>query len=135
MPSTGLAATWTLEVVITFGLMFVIVAVASDDRSVPGFGGIAIGLAVAMGALAGGPFSGGSMNPARSLGPALVTGEWTAHWVYWSAPIVGAALGALAYEVLRKTARWTGEVELTRPPAIKEQDEETGRGKTAPPTR
>lgn len=101
--SVGVASAWVIELAITFSLMFVIAAVATDDRAAPGFAGLAIGLAVTMGALAGGPFSGGSMNPARSLGPAVVTGEWTAHLVYWSAPFVGAALGALAYEVVRPT--------------------------------
>ena len=101
LPTISLTGAWVIEVVITFSLMYVIVSVATDHRSVPGFAGIAIGLAVSMGALAGGPFTGGSMNPARSFGPALITGTWTAHWIYWTAPFVGATLGALAYEVVR----------------------------------
>ena len=43
------------------------------------------------------------MNPARSFGPVLVSGVWTAHWIYWVGPIVGASLGALAYELVRRS--------------------------------
>ena len=49
----------------------------------------------------GGPISGASMNPARSLGPALVAGVWSYYWIYWIGPILGATLGALAYEMIR----------------------------------
>ncbi|NNF12034.1 MAG: aquaporin [Gemmatimonadetes bacterium] len=116
VPSNGLALAWTIEVIITFSLMFVIASVATDDRSVPGFAGVAIGMAVSMGALAGGPFSGGSMNPARSLGPALVTGTWTDHWVYWTAPFIGAVLGAAAYEIVRVAGtRPAAEPDIPRP--------------------
>jgi len=116
VPSIGVAGAWVVEVVITFSLMFVIVSVATDERSVPGVAGLAIGLAVAMGALAGGPWTGGSMNPARSLGPALITGTWTSHWVYWTAPFVGAILGASAYEVVRRQEpSRPGEPEIPRP--------------------
>jgi len=116
VPSTSLPAAWMIEMAITFSLMFVIVSVATDDRSVPGFAGLAIGLAVSMGALMGGPFTGGSMNPARSIGPALVGGTWTAHWIYWTAPFVGAALGAFAYEAVRPSGtQRADEVEIPRP--------------------
>ena len=116
VPSISLAGAWMMEVVITFALMFVIVSVATDDRSVPGFAGLAVGLAVIIGALAGGPFTGGSMNPARSLGPAVVTGTWTAHWIYWTAPFVGATLGAFTYQIVRSAdTSPPGAADIPRP--------------------
>jgi glycerol uptake facilitator-like aquaporin len=62
---------------------------------------IAIGGTVGLDALFGGPVTGASMNPARSLGPALVSGEWRSFWVYLVGPLVGAALGAFAYQGVR----------------------------------
>ena len=84
--------------------MFVIMAVATDERVANGFGGIAIGLTVGFCALTGGPLTGASMNPARSLGPALVGGEWTAHWIYWAAPITAMVAAARLYEFLQGTS-------------------------------
>ncbi|GAQ82426.1 Nodulin-26 like Intrinsic Protein [Klebsormidium nitens] len=71
-----------LEIVLTFFLMFVIAAVATDTRAVGMMAGIAIGGTVALDALFGGPVSGASMNPARSFGPALVALEFRGLWVY-----------------------------------------------------
>ena len=79
----------------TFFLMFVIIAVATDSRAQGPHAGLAIGSTVAMCALMGGPISGASMNPARTLGPALVAGEWTGFWIYVSAPVIGAVIAAL----------------------------------------
>ncbi|MCY4413009.1 MAG: aquaporin, partial [Caldilineaceae bacterium] len=90
-----------MEVLITAILMFVIAAVATDQRAQGLPAALAIGGAVALNILWAGPISGGSMNPARSFGPVLVSGEWTAHWIYWLGPIFGAALGAFAYECVR----------------------------------
>jgi MIP family channel proteins len=90
-----------LEVLLTATLMFVIAAVASDERAVRPLAAPAIGATVALGALWGGPISGASMNPARSLGPALAAGAWTSHWIYWVGPLAGAALGVLAHRALR----------------------------------
>src|SRR5438067_13771211 len=74
-------------------LMFVVMAVATDTRAVGEAAAIAIGGTVALDAMFGGPISGASMNPARSLGPALVSGDLHALWLYIVAPLVGAALG------------------------------------------
>ena len=81
--------------------MFVIMAVATDTRAVGAAAAIAIGGTVGLDALFGGPVTGASMNPARSFGPALVTGTWTDFWVYVVGPVLGAALGALAYQLVR----------------------------------
>jgi len=97
--SDGQSFLW--ELVLTFFLMLVIMAVATDTRAVGEAAAIAIGGTVALGALVGGPVSGASMNPARSLGPALAAAELNALWIYLLAPLLGAALGAVAYQVLR----------------------------------
>jgi aquaporin NIP len=90
-----------VEVIITFVLMFVIMAVATDARAVGTSAAIAIGVTVAANILVAGVFSGGSMNPARTFGPALVSGNLEHNWVYWLGPIPGATLGALVYQFLR----------------------------------
>jgi glycerol uptake facilitator-like aquaporin len=93
----------------TFFLMFVIMAVATDTRAAGEAAAIAIGGTVGLDAMFGGPISGASMNPARSIGPAFVSGDLHALWLYILAPLAGAALGALVYEFTRG--------EPTRPPA------------------
>lgn len=90
-----------LEGILTFLLMFVIMAMATDGRAVGQSAALAIGATVGLEALFAGPISGASMNPARSFGPALASGAFTHHWVYWAGPCGGALLGALAYEGLR----------------------------------
>jgi MIP family channel proteins len=90
-----------LEVILTLFLMFVIAAVATDVRAVGQAAAIAIGGYVALAATFAGPIAGASMNPARSFGPALLSGTWNSHWVYWVGPLVGAALGALLYRYVR----------------------------------
>jgi MIP family channel proteins len=105
---TGSGGAWQsfgLEVVLTFFLMFVIMAVATDTRAVGQAAALAIGATVGLGALFAGPISGASMNPARSLGPALVGGTWTALWVYLTAPFLGAAVAALVYRWLREASQ------------------------------
>jgi MIP family channel proteins len=90
-----------IEILLTAVLMFVIVSVATDTRAVGELAAVAIGGTVALDALWGGPITGASMNPARSLGPALVAGFWPSHWIYWVGPIAGALLGAALYQALR----------------------------------
>ena len=97
--SQGQAFLW--EVVLTFFLMFVIMSVATDTRAVGEAAAIAIGGTVGLDAMFGGPVTGASMNPARSIGPALVSGDLHALWVYIAAPVVGAAIGGVAYQYLR----------------------------------
>jgi glycerol uptake facilitator-like aquaporin len=81
--------------------MFVIISVATDARAVGQAAAIAIGGTVGLAALFAGPISGASMNTARSVGPALVSGELTSLWLYLVAPPIGAVVGALAYEFVR----------------------------------
>ena len=111
VPTIGAGSAFVYELLLTAFLMFVIVAVATDTRAVGAAAAIAIGGTVGLDALFGGPVTGASMNPARSLGPALVSGTWTDFWVYLAGPIAGAALGALAYGLIRGPApRLDGEV-------------------------
>jgi MIP family channel proteins len=105
LPSGTQAQSFLWESVLTFFLMFVIMAVATDTRAVGEAAAVAIGGAVGLDAMFGGPVSGASMNPARSLGPAIVSGETRGLWIYVVAPLLGAALGALAYQVIRDEPR------------------------------
>jgi MIP family channel proteins len=89
------------EVLMTATLLVVILAVATDARVVAVAAG-AIGGTIALASLVGGPISGASLNPARSLGPALVSGELESLWIYLAAPLLGGVLGALAYDALRR---------------------------------
>ena len=103
VPAGGVAIGSALvyELVLTAILMFVIMAVATDTRAVGAAAAIAIGGAVGLDALFGGPVTGASMNPARSLGPAIAAWEWRDFWIYLVGPVAGAALAALAYQAVR----------------------------------
>jgi aquaporin NIP len=101
LPTVGVGSALVYEVVLSAILMFVIMAVATDSRAVGAGAAIAIGGAVGLDALLGGPVTGASMNPARSFGPALAAGEWQDLWLYVVGPVLGAALGALAYQAVR----------------------------------
>lgn len=101
IPSVEAAKALPYEIVATAFLMFVIVAVATDTRAVGAAAALAIGGTVALGSIFVGPLTGASMNPARSLGPALASGTWTDFWIYIAGPIAGAAIGGLAYQLVR----------------------------------
>lgn len=87
------------EIVLTFILVFVVFGTGLEPRG-PKVGGLYIGLAVTLGTLVGGPLTGGAMNPARFLGPALLGGGWDLWWLYGLAPLVGGGLAALYYRRL-----------------------------------
>jgi MIP family channel proteins len=101
LPSGSQGQSFLWELVMSFFLMFVIIAVATDTRAVGEAAAIAIGGTVGLDAMFGGPISGASMNPARSVGPALVSGNLHALWLYIAAPLAGAAIGALTYQFVR----------------------------------
>jgi aquaporin NIP len=101
LPSVGAGSALVYEAGLSAFLMFVIMAVATDTRAVGAAAAIAIGGTIGLDALFGGPVTGASMNPARSFGPALVSGEWRDFWVYVVGPVAGAAIGALAYQLIR----------------------------------
>jgi aquaporin NIP len=100
-PTVGIGSAFVYEALLTMFMMFVIMAVATDTRAVGAAAAIAIGGTVGLDALFGGVVTGASMNPARSIGPALVSGELHDLWIYIAAPLTGALLGALAYTVVR----------------------------------
>src|SRR5262245_13569661 len=100
--SDGQSFLW--ELVMSAFLMFVILAVATDTRAAGEAAAIAIGGTIGLDAMFGGPISGASMNPARSLGPGIISGDLHAIWIYLTAPLIGAALGGLAYQFVRGEA-------------------------------
>ncbi|KAL3840872.1 hypothetical protein ACJIZ3_025463 [Penstemon smallii] len=87
------------EIIITFGLVYTVYATAADPKkgSLGTIAPIAIGFIVGANILAAGPFSGGSMNPARSFGPAVASGDFSGHWIYWVGPLIGGGLAGLVY--------------------------------------
>nr|QKE23065.1 aquaporin 14 [Amphiprion ocellaris] len=88
-----------IEVLCTFQMVFTVFSVEDQRRrESPEPGNLAIGLAHSAGVLIGARFSGASMNPARSLGPAIITGFWENHWVYWIGPVLGAVLAGVSHE-------------------------------------
>lgn len=101
VPSVGVARAVLLEAVMSALLMLVIISVATDTRAAGAPAAIAIGATIALDAMFGGPLTGASMNPARSFAPALVSGEWKDFWVYLAGPLLGAPLGAFAYQFVR----------------------------------
>jgi len=102
LPAGSVGQSFGLEVLLTAVLMFVIIAVATDTRAVGETAAIAIGATVAVNALWAGPISGASMNPARSIGPALVAGIGQDQWIYILAPFIGAAIGGFIYQWIRQ---------------------------------
>jgi len=101
VPSVAPGSALLYEALMTALLMFVIMAVATDTRAVGAAAAIAIGGTVGLDALFGGAVTGASMNPARSFGPALASGQWADFWIYLAGPAIGAGAGALAYQAVR----------------------------------
>ncbi|PWA98252.1 major intrinsic protein, Aquaporin-like protein [Artemisia annua] len=99
-----------LEFIITFYLMFVISSVATDDRAIGKAAGLAIGSTILLNAMFAGPISGASMNPARTLGPAIVSNQYRGLWVYILGPTVGAIAGAWAHNIIRFTDKPLAEI-------------------------
>ncbi len=105
VPAGSAGQSLLLEALISYFLMFVIISVATDTRASGQAAAIAIGITVAVAILVAGPVSGASMNPARSFGPALLSGTWQDQWVYWLGPIPGAIAGAFTYQFVRGEER------------------------------
>ena len=101
VPNLALAPTVGIEAILTFFLMFVIISVATDSRAAAGFEGLAIGLTVTLCAAFGGPLTGASMNPARTFGPAVISGNLDGIGAYFLGPIGGAVIAVGVFELLR----------------------------------
>jgi aquaporin Z len=101
VPAVSLARAFAVEAGFSAILGFVIMGVATDERAPSEIASFALGATVFAGALVTGPLTGGSFNPARSFGPAVAGGPWTAHWLYWVAPIFGMTIAMRLYEALR----------------------------------
>ena len=101
LPVLSIARSFAVEFGYTAILGLVIMGVATDERTPVSVAPFAIGATVFLGALVTGPLTGGSFNPARSLGPAVVGGIWRGHWIYWFAPMLGMIAGMKLYELLR----------------------------------
>ncbi|KAI9109567.1 hypothetical protein K1719_019621 [Acacia pycnantha] len=95
----GAAEGVVMEIIVTFALVYTVYATAADPKkgSLGTIAPIAIGFIVGANILAAGPFSGGSMNPARSFGPAVVSGDFHGNWIYWAGPLIGGGLAGLIY--------------------------------------
>ena len=87
-----------MEIVVTFVLVFVIFATAVDSGGMGHMAPLAIGLAVLVDHILAVSVTGASMNPARSFGPAVMAQEWSDHWVYWIAPLIGGGLAGMVYQ-------------------------------------
>ncbi|KAH8496035.1 hypothetical protein H0E87_019005 [Populus deltoides] len=101
------------EIIISFLLMFVISGVATDNRAIGELAGIAVGMTIMLNVFVAGPVSGASMNPARSLGPAIVMRQFKGIWVYIVGPPIGTILGALCYNIIRFTDKPLREITKT----------------------
>ncbi len=105
VPSGPWEWSFLLEAFMTLILILVILGIAVDSRAGRWWGGAAVGATIFLEAYFGGPISGASMNPARSFGPALVSGDFAFHWLYWAAPLSGSAVGARGMRALEGRLR------------------------------
>ncbi|WJX50564.1 hypothetical protein P8452_36847 [Trifolium repens] len=101
------------EILTSFLLMFVVSAVSTDNRAIGELAGIAVGMTIVVDVFIAGPVSGASMNPARTLGPAVVMHNYKGFWVYVLGPFIGAILGASAYNLIRFTDKPLRELSQT----------------------
>lgn len=102
IPRFSWQQSFMLEFILTFVLMIVILGSAVHGRAIKSFAGIAIGATVGLEAMFAGPISGASMNPARSLGPALVSGATNHLWIYLVATVLGAIFSSLVYKQIHE---------------------------------
>jgi aquaporin Z len=116
LPAGSAWQSFALEAVLTAVLMFVILCVSTGPKEVGVMAGIAVGGVIGFEAMFAGPISGASMNPARSLAPALVSGHFQSLWVYLVAPLMGSAIAVPCWRITRgridENSRGPGEASL-----------------------
>lgn len=100
-PSFDDLRAFVLEFFLAYFLMLVIINVSTGSKEVGTMAGIAIGAVVLLEAMFAGPMTNASMNPARSLGPALISGHWEHQWLYFIAPVLGALLAAMTCKLVK----------------------------------
>ncbi|KAL9999047.1 putative major intrinsic protein [Helianthus debilis subsp. tardiflorus] len=110
IPVGSTVQSFVVEIIITFILMFVISGASNDHRAIKKHGGIAVGMTIMLNVFVGGPISGASMNPARSLGPAIVKWRFKGIWAYIFGPIIGAIAGGFVYKLLTPTEKSFSEI-------------------------
>ncbi|XP_062094719.1 aquaporin NIP1-2-like [Humulus lupulus] len=110
LPTGSDMQSFVLEFVITFYLMFVVSGVSTDNRAIGELAGLAVGSTVLLNVMFAGPISGASMNPARSLGPAIVATQYKGLWIYLVSPTLGAIAGAWVYNLIRFTDKPLREI-------------------------
>ena len=99
-PDVSISMGLLMEIILTFALVFVIFATAVDPGGMGNLAPLAIGMTVLVDHLVGVPITGASINPARSFGPALVSGAWSDQWIYWIAPLLGGAGAGVVYQYI-----------------------------------
>lgn len=109
LPHGSALQSWVLELLLTLLLMFVILCVSTGSKEKGVMAGVAVGAVISLEALFAGPVCGASMNPARSLGPALVSQHWEHLWIYLTAPIAGAILAVIFSRFVRDGVMGTNE--------------------------
>ncbi|XP_023751913.1 probable aquaporin NIP-type isoform X2 [Lactuca sativa] len=113
-PVASTTQSFIVEIIITFILMFVISGATNDHRAIKKHGGIAVGMTIMLNVFVGGPISGASMNPARSLGPAIVKLNFKGIWAYIFGPLIGAISGGFVYNLLKPTNKSFCELFIKR---------------------
>ncbi|KAK2393790.1 nodulin-26 [Trifolium repens] len=118
LPAGSNLQAFVIEFICTFFLMFVITGVATDNRAIGELAGLAVGSTIIVDILFAGPMTGASMNPARSLGPAILYHEYTGLWIYLISPTLGALVATWTYNFIRHTNKPTSDelakIELTK---------------------
>ncbi|KAL0923963.1 hypothetical protein M5K25_004752 [Dendrobium thyrsiflorum] len=110
IPTGSEVQSLVMEFIISFYLMFVISGVATDNRAIGELAGLAVGATVLLNVAIAGPISGASMNPARTLGPAIIANRYKSIWVYMIGPISGTVAGTWAYNLIRYTDKPLREI-------------------------
>ncbi|KAI3519332.1 hypothetical protein L1887_08362 [Cichorium endivia] len=109
-PSGSIMQSFVAEIIVTFILMFIVSGATNDPRANKKYGGIVVGMTVTLNVLVAGPISGGSMNPARTLGPAIVCHNYKGLWVYFVGPLIGAIAGGYFYNLFKPTNKSFNEL-------------------------